>query len=87
MTTVGAQPLSSGRWVSKITTSIMLPQKADRPGDKRSTIKHHTNTTTGSKKCRPDNSTARVSGSVSNLALGSSGGKGATLAAIFSSPK
>ena len=31
-----------------------FPQKAEVPGDKRSTIKHQINTTTGNKKCKPE---------------------------------
>ena len=48
---------SSGRWVSRMITSITEPQKAERPGDSRSTIRHQTSTTTGSRKCRPESST------------------------------
>ncbi|MNC15494.1 hypothetical protein D3C75_633160 [compost metagenome] len=55
--------LSSGRWVSRMITSMTVPQKADSPGERRSTIRHHTSTTTGSRKCRPESSTARVFGS------------------------
>ncbi len=78
---------SSGRWVSSMMISITEPQKADRPGESRSTIRHHTSTTTGSRKCRPESSTARVSGSSSSGLSGSSDGNGSLLAAIFSSPR
>ncbi|MNJ63690.1 hypothetical protein D3C77_596080 [compost metagenome] len=68
-------------------TSMTVPQKADSPGERRSTIRHHTSTTTGSRKCRPESSTARVLGSSVSGWSGSSAGSGALLAAIFSRPR
>ncbi len=78
---------SNGRWVIKISISITLPQNADNPGDKRSTIKHQTNTTTGKIKCRPDSSTSFVFGSTSIGLSEASAGSGGFEAAIFNKPK
>ncbi|CSC38963.1 Uncharacterised protein [Vibrio cholerae] len=39
----------SGRCVSRMKIINTLAQKADKPGENRSTVKHHTNTTIGSK--------------------------------------
>ena len=36
-----------GRWVSMMTIMNTVAQNADKPGDKRSTIKHQISTMTG----------------------------------------
>ena len=45
---------SSGRWVTMMNSISAVAQKADRPGDSRSTIRFQTRTTMGSRKCSPD---------------------------------
>ena len=43
-----------GRCVIKMKIMNTVAQKAERPGENRSTVRHQTSTTIGNRKCKPD---------------------------------
>jgi hypothetical protein len=62
----------NGRCVSRMPIMTAVPQNADSPGESCSTIRHHSSTTSGSRKCSPVRTTGHVSGSRTTGADGSS---------------
>ncbi len=54
----------SGRWVSMMKIISTVAQKAESPGERRSTIRHQTSTITGRMYCRPTITVGRVCGSL-----------------------
>ena len=65
----------SGRWVMRMIIMSTVAQNADSPGESCSTIRHHTRTSTGSKKCRPVFTVGPTSGNDTTGASGSSSGR------------
>ncbi len=62
----------SGRCVRRMKIMKAVAQKADSPGERRSTISAQTSTTIGRMKCSPDRTVGPGSGSWVTGALGSS---------------
>ena len=65
---------SMAGWITTRTIAVAVAQNADVPGDNSSTIRHHSSTTMGMKKCIPARTVGHGSGRRSTGASGSSWG-------------
>ena len=76
----------NGRCVTTMKIINIVAQNADRPGEKRSTVKHHTSTTIGKRKYKPAFAVGPGSGNISNGLSGSSITSSGKLVEYFTKP-